>query len=224
MPILPKRLNSGDGGIRTPRPFRITCFRDRLPARLAHIPISAAHRSRTCKPALPAHCLPDSSSTIEGLRRIVGRVGLEPTSPRATVLQTACFIRFAYLPILYERCERDLNPQSVFTDHRFSRPARYLLRHHSIVSGAGVEPASPKGHMNLSHARFPVSHPDKAYRRRDRTLKTLLLRQVRIPVPSLLHKCLWRDLNPQWYSRPGFLARRIFRFCYRDVFFLISQP
>ena len=138
MPILPKRLNSGDGGIRTPRPFRITCFRDRLPARLAHIPISAAHRSRTCKPVLPAHCLPDSSSTIEGLRRIVGRVGLEPTSPRATVLQTACFIRFAYLPILYERCERDSNPQSVITDHRFSRPARYLLRHHSGKYPGGI--------------------------------------------------------------------------------------
>ena len=81
LPILPERLKSGDGGIRTPKPFRITCFRDRLPARLAHIPISAAHRSRTCKPVLPAHCLPDSSSTIEGLRRIVGRVGLEPTWP-----------------------------------------------------------------------------------------------------------------------------------------------
>ena len=113
-----------------------------------------------------AHCLPGSSSTVEGLRHKVGRVGLEPTSPRATVLQTACFIRFAYLPILYERCERDSNPQSVITDHRFSRPARYQLRHHSIVSGAGFEPASPKGHMSLSHARFPVSHPDKAYRRR----------------------------------------------------------
>ena len=47
----------------------------------ADIIMSAAHRSRTCKPVLPAHCLPDSSSTIEGLRRIVGRVGLEPTWP-----------------------------------------------------------------------------------------------------------------------------------------------
>ena len=35
------------------------------------------------------------------------------------------------------------------------------------MSGTGVEPASPKGHMILSHARFPISHPDKAYRRRD---------------------------------------------------------
>ena len=186
MPILPKRLNSGDGGIRTPRPFRITCFRDRLPARLAHIPISAAHRSRTCKPVLPAHCLPGSSSTVEGLRHKVGRVGLEPTGPRATVLQTACFIRFAYLPILYERCERDLNPQSAFADHRFSGPARYHLRHHSIVSRTGFEPASPKGHMILSHARFPVSHPDKEYRRRDSNPQNTAFEAGTYSIPSLL--------------------------------------
>ena len=166
MPILPERLKSEDGGIRTPRPFPDHLFSRQAACLLAHIPISAVDRGRTYMPVPLAHCLPGSSSTVEGLRHKVGRVGLEPTSPRATVLQTACFIRFAYLPILYERCERDLNPQSVFTDHRFSRPARYQLRHHSIVSGAGFEPASPKGHMNLSHARFPVSHPDKAYRRR----------------------------------------------------------
>ena len=154
MPILPERLQSEDGGIRTLRPFRITCFRDRLPALLAHIPISAVDRGRTYMPVPLAHCLPGSSSTVEGLRRKVGRVGLEPTSPRATVLQTACFIRFAYLPILYERCERDLNPQPVSTDHRFSRPARYLLRHHSGKYPGGIRTSK----SFRTHGSGPCQH------------------------------------------------------------------
>ena len=88
--------------------------------------------------------------------------------------------------MLYERCERDSNPQSAFADHRFSGPARYHLRHHSIVSGTGFEPASPKGHMILSHARFPVSHPDKEYRRRDSNPQNTAFEAGTYSIPSLL--------------------------------------
>ena len=132
-------------------------------------------------PVFGTGCLPVSTHL-----HIVGRAGFEPASPKATVLQTACLIQFAYLPRLYERRERDSNPQSAFADHRFSIPARYHLRHHSIVSGTGFEPASPKGHMILSHARFPVSHPDKAYRRRDSNPQNTAFEAGTYSIPSLL--------------------------------------
>ena len=66
------------------------------------------------------------------------------------------------------RCERDSNPQSVFTDHQFSKLARYRCGITAESTGEG-----------------------------SRTLRTPLLGRVRIPVPSHLHEYLRRGSNPQ---------------------------
>ena len=86
-----------------------------------------------------------------------------------------------------ERRERDSNPQSVSTDHRFSRPARYQLRHHSVkYPGRDSNPQNPASKAGTYSSSVT---PAKNTSGGDRTRK-----------------------------RPGFLARRIFQFCYRGIF------
>ena len=86
-----------------------------------------------------------------------------------------------------ERRERDSNPQSVSTDHRFSRPARYQLRHHSEkYPGRDSNPQNPASKAGTYSSSVT---PAKNTSGGDRTRK-----------------------------RPGFLARRIFQFCYRGIF------
>ena len=140
--------------------------------------------------------------------------------PKATELQSACLVclHICRYFISAVRGNRTPSPFSRITGFQ-DRPG----------TSCGITAKNPRGgnrtRMSLrTHGSGPCMYnhfhaPGQILSTGEggRTLKTLLLRQVRIPVPSLLQSTSGGDRTRK---RPGFLARRIFQFCYRGIFCL----
>ena len=114
---------------------------------------------------------------------------------------------------------RDSNPQTFLRSPVFGTGCLPVSTHLHIVGRVGFEPTSPKA-TELQSACVAILHICRCCMsavRGTRTLKTPLLRRVRIPFrhSCKIYKYLWRDSNPH---KPGSLARCIFQFCYRGIF------